>query len=222
MSTPLSKHELDALLYRVRNEAHKGFLAEPGQEEWRKTLSFTRRGAAVKRCHTLPTLRENTVGQHSFNGCWLAILLLRNTPEGARLLNLCLRTLLLHDLAECEVGDIPSPVKHKLFSTEIDAFESAQLEAHGLRAEVMAAAQPHTLAAHICKLADAAELALFCAEENAFGNKTASIQRCHDNATGSAVRSITTILGWENISSELRQNVVHLLGVLYDKHNLTI
>lgn len=70
-----------------------------------KSLEFMWRGGYTTRYHTERTLREDTVGHHSFN---VAAIVMYVRPDASAAL---LRAALLHDVAEHVLGDIPAPVK---------------------------------------------------------------------------------------------------------------
>lgn len=64
------------------------------------------RGGAVKRFHTVPTIKEETVGEHSF-GVAMMVLAITNHKASAELL----RAALFHDMAEQTTGDSPYTAK---------------------------------------------------------------------------------------------------------------
>ena len=70
-----------------------------------KRLALLRRAARVQRMHTQPTLRPQTVGEHTFNA--MAILDYVD-PEADKVV---WRALLHHDAAEAITGDVPATAK---------------------------------------------------------------------------------------------------------------
>jgi 5'-deoxynucleotidase YfbR-like HD superfamily hydrolase len=68
-------------------------------EKWLK-------GAETTRFHTAPTIKENTVGQHSFN----MLLIAEYIYDQATPVEL-LRAIIYHDLHEATTGDMPWPIK---------------------------------------------------------------------------------------------------------------
>lgn len=68
-------------------------------------IKRTREAADVKRFHTFPSIREQTVGQHSFN---MLTMLFQFVKEPS--LNL-IKAITYHDFAERWVGDIPATAK---------------------------------------------------------------------------------------------------------------
>jgi 5'-deoxynucleotidase YfbR-like HD superfamily hydrolase len=126
----------------------------------KNTLEFILAGAAVKRYHTVTTLMTETVGHHSHGVALLCMLLDLNPNRGL------IHAALLHDLAEHQTGDIPSPAKHKYGIGD----QVSQLEEKLLKEAGIAMPQLHPDDARILKLADVAQGALFCVKEMSLGN----------------------------------------------------
>jgi 5'-deoxynucleotidase YfbR-like HD superfamily hydrolase len=124
------------------------------------TLEFILAGAAVKRYHTVTTLMTETVGHHSHGVALLCMLLDPNPSRGLIL------AALLHDLAEHQTGDIPSPAKHKYGIGD----QVSELEDKLLREAGLGMPQLHPEDNRILKLADVAQGALFCIKEMSLGN----------------------------------------------------
>ena len=75
---------------------------------------------------------------------------------------------LLHDLAECVTGDIPSPAKRLYgITAQIDDLEETIMRNNGWVLPVLEPAERRVL-----KLADIAQGALFCVRELNKGNRT--------------------------------------------------
>ena len=127
----------------------------------KKTLDFIMAGSEVTRYHTVTTLRRETVGHHSHSVALLCCLL---DPQASAEL---LFAALIHDLAEHEVGDIPSPAKRAYgIGEQISALENNLLTDAGLGIPPLTDKEKRTL-----KLADIAQGALFCAREVSLGNR---------------------------------------------------
>ena len=125
------------------------------------TLKFMLAGSEVTRYHTVTTLRRETVGHHSHGVALICRLL---CPAASAQL---LTAALLHDLAEHEVGDIPSPAKRAYgIGEQISELEDRLLSGAGLSLPILTEAEQRTL-----KLADIAQGALFCAREISLGNR---------------------------------------------------
>lgn len=119
----------------------------------------------VVRYHTLPVLRRQTVGEHTY-GVLVFLNLLTDFGPSPELV----RAALLHDAPEAVVGDLPAPAKRflgangglsKLRSAEDEVMSSVGLEPRTplLRSEL-----------RLLKLADCLEGMRFCAQEVASGN----------------------------------------------------
>jgi 5'-deoxynucleotidase YfbR-like HD superfamily hydrolase len=127
----------------------------------RKQLEFAHRGEVTKRFHTVRTIGQNTVGEHSFSVVWLIYLLTGGTASAKLLMAGA-----THDLAEHVAGDMPSPSKRALgIGAELNELEEKMLEDHGLLFPISKKEQ-RTL-----KLADMFSGMLFCVSERSLGNK---------------------------------------------------
>lgn len=127
----------------------------------RTQIEFILAGSEVKRYHTVTTLREETVGHHSHGVAMLCQML---DPNASREL---LLAALMHDLAEHQTGDIPSPAKREYgIGQQVDELEDRLLSAAGLEFPHITPSESRTL-----KLADIAQGALFCARELSLGNR---------------------------------------------------
>lgn len=128
-------------------------------------------GTAVKRFHTIPTVTENTVGQHSHGVAMLCLILTNGNPSAALLMKA-----LTHDLAEQYTGDVPSPAKRALgVRKEFGEIEERLLDTVGFSIEV----SDHEEL--VLKLADCADGMLFCARERMYGNKSKMIKCAYKN-----------------------------------------
>lgn len=128
-------------------------------------------GSAVKRFHTIPTVTENTVGQHSHGVAMLCVLLEGGKPSSALLMKA-----LTHDLAEQYTGDVPSPAKRALgIRKEFGEVEEALLATVEFSIEVTPREE------QVLKLADCADGMLFCARERMYGNKSKMIKAAYKN-----------------------------------------
>ena len=124
------------------------------------TLNFILAGSEVKRYHTVTTLMTETVGHHSHGVAML--ILLMNPDASADVISFAL----MHDLAECETGDIPSPAKKRFgINEQISIDEKKIMLSHGLKLPYLSREERRLL-----KLADIAQGALFCLREMELGN----------------------------------------------------
>ena len=125
----------------------------------RDKISFMIAGSEVTRYHTVRTLQIETVGHHS-HGVAMFCTLITKEPSA----NL-LKAALFHDLAEHQLGDIPSPAKKKYgIGEQVNELENALLDSHQLSVELTKEE------ARILKLADIFQGMMFCLRELELGN----------------------------------------------------
>lgn len=124
-------------------------------------LNFIQSGADVKRYHTVTTIQQETVGHHSHGVAVICLLLDDNASRDL------LIAALLHDLAEHQTGDIPSPAKRQYgIGDQVSDLEDRLLAEAGIPMPSLSDHEKRVL-----KLADIAQGALFCAREIALGNR---------------------------------------------------
>lgn len=122
-------------------------------------LKFICDGANTRRYHTVPTLTTETVGHHSHGVAMICALLGGSSAT--------IWAGLLHDLAEHQIGDVPSPSKRQFgIADQINALEDKLLTSSGFPMPVLSKDDERTL-----KLADIAQGALFCVQEMEMGNR---------------------------------------------------
>jgi 5'-deoxynucleotidase YfbR-like HD superfamily hydrolase len=124
-------------------------------------IATIRAGGKVKRCHTLQTIKTQTVAEHSWG---VALLVHKFFPSCNKAVILAALT---HDISEVITGDVPADVKWKSEGLKniLDDLESEvnkTLEIDFFLAEESKIA---------LKLCDSLELLLFCAEELFMGNR---------------------------------------------------
>lgn len=128
-------------------------------------------GSQVKRFHTIPTVSENTVGQHS-HGVAMFCMLMAGQEASANLL----KAALVHDLAEQYTGDVPSPAKRVLgVRKAFGEVEDALLATVDYDIELTSVEQV------VLKLADCADGMMFCAKERMLGNRSKMIRFAYSN-----------------------------------------
>lgn len=123
-------------------------------------IKFILAGAEVTRYHTVRTLQTETVGHHSHGVAMFCIMLTDHTPSSQ-----LLTAALIHDLAEHQLGDIPSPAKKQYgIGEQVNALEAKLLIDAGLTNALCKAD------ARIMKLADILQGMSFCIRELQMGN----------------------------------------------------
>lgn len=95
------------------------------QKQLRMQAQLFEKGGNVTRYHTHEVFQRQTVAEHTFNVLWILSLLWDgNLPPTL------FRAALAHDIAECELGDIPAPMKRilreKLGADEEDVIQQAE------------------------------------------------------------------------------------------------
>lgn len=127
-------------------------------------IKFIYDGGCVKRYHTKPTIRENTVGQHSFGVAMFCYLLAGESTTPHLLL-----AALSHDLAEQVTGDISSPTKRKYpdLAAKVQELEYELLGENNLFWEEHALSKEEV---ETLKLADCLDGMMFCISERSLGN----------------------------------------------------
>ena len=131
-----------------------------------KKVQFIQDGGATKRFHTVQTITQNTVAEHSW-GVAMLCNLLTNGKASKELL----WAALIHDMAECETGDIPAPSK-RIFGLR------EQMSQHELGILVRIGFDMPPLNAqekYVLKVADCLDGVLFCTRELRMGNRNATV-----------------------------------------------
>jgi 5'-deoxynucleotidase YfbR-like HD superfamily hydrolase len=121
-----------------------------------------RSAAMTKRCHTVPTIGHQTVGEHSYHVAMLVIELSDGYPSIE-----LIKAALYHDLAETSTGDIPATTKWRspLLKQKLEIMEQMFDQRHGLTVELLEYEKV------ILKVADAMELGFYCVDQLMYGNK---------------------------------------------------
>jgi len=127
-------------------------------------LFVLREAGDITRCHTMPTIKDQTVGHHTFN---VVLILMDAVPElcTARLM----KAAICHDLAEIRTGDIPAPVKwsHPELEDTLKQIEEEFYQDWDI------CVQLPKLEKVLLKCADGLELFLYCLDEVRMGNRNA-------------------------------------------------
>lgn len=128
-------------------------------------IKVLREASAVKRCHTIRTLYQRSVAEHS-HGIVLTLLVLYEKYGAVPSSNL-LAAACCHDLSEIETGDVPAPTKWKYPAIKAAVHEASREweDKHGMR---------YTLTdseARCLGWADAFDFGLYALEEITMGNR---------------------------------------------------
>ena len=128
-------------------------------------------GGATRRFHTFTTIKDVTVGHHSYTVAWLCYLLTEKPS-----LNLIMAAL-AHDTAEQVTGDVPSPTKRLL---------GAQGQYMELESKLLHDNMANFVLTHdeenVLQLADKMAGMLECAHERNMGNKY--VELCYQRWKG--------------------------------------
>lgn len=148
-----------------------------------------RESGHVRRCHVVPHHGEYTVASHSWHAATLLILL---NPNYSREL---LEYILLHDIAERWVGDMPAPAKwyNKRLGMEYEIAESKAVEHLGLWSKLSRLC-PRDL--QWASALDRLELWLWCKDQQFLGNQHVKRFAEHLNAWFTK--------NYENVPTEIR------------------
>lgn len=126
-----------------------------------KDMNRLRKGGHVRRYHTVETIGQQTVADHSWG---VAMMVLQLQPDASANL---LKAALFHDLAEYDTGDTPAHAKwrSKPLKTALDDLERTVEDDLGIGVD-LTSDELITL-----KVADMLELLWFCVEQARMGNR---------------------------------------------------
>jgi hypothetical protein len=118
-------------------------------------------GAAVERFHTVPTINNESVGQHSF-GVAMMVLAITEQKASAELL----KAALFHDMAEQVTGDTPFTAKRRfpIVKSALAVAEEQWEQENGFHV----ALNPADL--NVLKWADMLQLLYYCKMQRDLGN----------------------------------------------------
>lgn len=124
-------------------------------------MNILREAGYVKRFHTVQTIGQQTVAEHSFFVC-----LILNTILSGEVSNNLLKAALFHDLAEVSTGDVPATTKWRSpeLKGTLEDLEQCFNKKHGLCVKLT---EEEELA---LKYADMLELVYFCSDQIKLGN----------------------------------------------------
>jgi len=126
-------------------------------------MIYSRGASFVTRYHSVPTIRQTNIAEHSFNVINLVLYLTRGNASNA-----LIRVALLHDIAEVTTGDIPAPLKRVTnIKADLEDFERDLHQEHEFP-HVSELSEEEQI---ILKYADCYEGLLYTLEECDMGNK---------------------------------------------------
>ena len=135
--------------------------------DWGKMEISRYLAAQVKRWHVYPVLRQQNIGEHSFNIMQIMDTIFHTHPQYLRLL----RGAMHHDMGEIQSGDIPYGAKKSLPNSCKKAIEEIETDAcRSMRIELPLLTQEEQ---DIIKFCDLAEMWLFSLQELCMGNRMA-------------------------------------------------
>lgn len=100
----------------------------PGSDKYKqaiaKSVDILRWGSDVRRFHTIPQAGDQSVGHHTMNMVGLLYIVYHPALPPPELI----RAVLVHDLPEYYIGDIPADAKHRLPSNSLRYAENCALD----------------------------------------------------------------------------------------------
>lgn len=130
----------------------------------------------VRRLHTVPVHRAQTVAEHVYGSMLIAVELCIAEHEDASDI---LLTLLYHDAPELVTGDVPAPVKQE---SPMVAQGLAQLEDQFYQRLCIELPRLTPKAQAIVHASDNLDLAMSCLRERTLGNRHPTVQQVFNNA----------------------------------------
>jgi len=160
-------------------------------------VSTLYRSGRVKRLHKVQTVNEHSIAQHVYGSLIIGVELC----EGSRVpvsKEKVMTSLLYHDAAEVDTGDVPAPVKRRsqAISDALMLMEQEFDLEHRIFVELTDAEQK------IVKASDALDLAFNCLHEREMGNRTRQIEEVFNTALEYALE--TNVHGVEYFLNLLR------------------
>lgn len=153
------------------------------------TLGFIRtlrHAADVKRFHTVRVNRQQTVGAHSYNAVMLAYVIAYHPMSTIDVdVHSVVKALVMHDVPEYRMGDVPGNIKHLL--PEISKHEQEWMRnvmPPKFRERMVLPEDLEPLEYTLYKLCDRLELFFYCVEEVQSGNLDADISSMKDVVLG--------------------------------------
>lgn len=147
----------------------------------------------VKRLHTVPTIRNQTVGEHTYGTMIIAMELI-SLNHGRAAQHMCslstvgiLYTLLTHDAPEVTTGDMPAPTKIEInailgkWGNVPGADVFAEMEKRFYEQVGIKLPELNEMEEDIVKAADCLDLAFTCVKERLLGNRHPKVEEVYQN-----------------------------------------
>lgn len=142
-----------------------------------RQLDFIYAAGETRRFHTWPVLRSQNVADHSWHVAMLGHLLYGQEEPGMRAVFMW--ALMTHDMAECQMGDIPSPAKRRMDTLlELEDKSKTFRQQWGEAEQEVMSKYAFDFEKFLdeeelrrFKLVDAMEGAMYCVTERMMGNK---------------------------------------------------
>ncbi len=176
---------------------------DPTTEAMLERLRTLYEAGEVKRLHTVPTLRPNTIAEHVYGTILIATeLITLNRQLAARDgtaidYERIVKALMVHDAPELATGDVPAPVKRAgvEISGALEVLEGAFYAKLGAPPPVLNAWEQD-----IAKAADTLDLGYRCLIERSMGNRNRILELVMNNVLAYTSRSrlegVTTLRLW--------------------------
>lgn len=167
------------------------------------TVSFMRSGLNVRRYHQRYTAEVDTVGKHSAGvACYVLLIDPKASAD-------VIKAAVVHDLAECVVGDIPAPTKREFNAgarEQLASMEDRLLEVHGLDFDLNA--QEWML----IKVADYLDGLSFCVEESLRGNRPgmAKVADTYIHYLEELIKAVPDRVPWLKKAEDVKNVVVNM------------
>ncbi|MCC6489114.1 MAG: HD domain-containing protein [Candidatus Hydrogenedentes bacterium] len=162
----------------------------------------------VLRCHTMPCLHRQTIGQHT----WRAMIILHWLFHPAYPPPQVSYAMLMHDVPEIHTGDVPGGIKadHAGLSVALDELEQDFLQSMGIPVPMLP-----PLEERLVKVCDRADLTLYTLDEYEMGNvhMETIARRAYQMTTRLINDSAELRIHWPRVV-DLAAALDHRIGVL--------
>lgn len=142
-------------------------------------IETARLAGKVERTHIVDTLEGYNVAEHTYNAMVIAFMMC-DAMLAEHLRKEVIEYLLFHDVEEVHTGDLPAYMKNgkhlpESFGKILDTIERSWLLDNAPNSVIDARENVSDISKLIAKVADSAELCMFCTDEIRKGNHTPSM-----------------------------------------------